>query len=104
MKCPSHFENTPQLWSPSEPTQQGLYAKVPSRNWTRCPIEVGVGAEVRNGLDPRHKGLNSKIRLAGAPSTKVPIDANSIIKFMTIPTKPTKPMKPEIHGVKMGTR
>ena len=29
---------------------------------SEMPLEVGVGAEAHFGVDPRHKGLNSKLR------------------------------------------
>ena len=47
--------------------------QMPFANPIKCPIEVGVASEVRNGSNPRHTGSRVEIRLAGAPSTKCPI-------------------------------
>ena len=56
-----------------------------SRLQTKCPIEVGVGAEVRNAANQYIWGLYNETRLAGAPSTKCPIDVISAFKFMHHP-------------------
>ena len=52
---------------------------------SEMPLEVGVGAEAHFGVDPRHKGLNSKCRAAGAPSTKCPIGMKMEPKFLHHP-------------------